>query len=277
MKKYIHIMSIIVILFVTVSAILAFAAITQISGLAVAQSNFKWNNVKDAAQGDNLTNGILANSLYLYDGTNFDRIRGDTTNGIDVDVTRVSGNVTVISNDTPTDSYTTPTDALSTYSLTGIYNGTTWDMLRSASKSTGSIVNAVDFIQNNVLLASGARTTSSNTGPLTGYGNYRSAIIQVNVTAASGTTPTLDVYIDTSIDDTNWLNIAHYTQFTTTGRRVFRLNEYQPGGAADADATADLGAGTQQQGSWGSTIRIRWVITGTSPSFTFDVTGTFKS
>lgn len=32
----------------------------------------------------------------LYNGTTWDRMRGDTTNGLDVDVTRVSGNVTVI-------------------------------------------------------------------------------------------------------------------------------------------------------------------------------------
>jgi membrane protein implicated in regulation of membrane protease activity len=34
--------------------------------------------------------------MYQYNGASWDRVRGDITNGIDVDVTRVSGNVTVV-------------------------------------------------------------------------------------------------------------------------------------------------------------------------------------
>lgn len=71
------------------------AAITQISGLAVAQSSTKWNNVADSAIGDAQASGILASGLYGFNGVNFDRIRGDTANGLDVDVTRVTGTVTV--------------------------------------------------------------------------------------------------------------------------------------------------------------------------------------
>lgn len=33
---------------------------------------------------------------YVYNGTTWDRVRGDITNGMDVDVTRVGGNVTVV-------------------------------------------------------------------------------------------------------------------------------------------------------------------------------------
>lgn len=33
---------------------------------------------------------------YIYNGTTWDRVRGDISNGMDVDVTRVSGNVTVV-------------------------------------------------------------------------------------------------------------------------------------------------------------------------------------
>lgn len=73
------------------SAMIARTAITELVGLAVAQSSITWNNVKDAAAGDNLTNGLLAGALYFYDGTNFDRARGDTTFGLDVDVTRFIG------------------------------------------------------------------------------------------------------------------------------------------------------------------------------------------
>lgn len=66
-----------------------YTAVRSISGLAVAQSRTEWNNLKDAAFGDNATNGIGAFGLYLFDGTNFDRSRGDIDNGLDVDVTRI--------------------------------------------------------------------------------------------------------------------------------------------------------------------------------------------
>lgn len=63
-------------------SIIAYAAVTQVSGLAVAQSATRWNNVKDAAIGDAQTNGIAAFNCYLYNGTNFDRCRGSITGGL---------------------------------------------------------------------------------------------------------------------------------------------------------------------------------------------------
>ena len=85
---------------ISMMIILSFAlwgrtAITNIAGLAVAQTSTLWNNVRDGAAGDNLTSGILGTVIYMFDGTNFDRARGDTANGLDVDVTRVQGAVTV--------------------------------------------------------------------------------------------------------------------------------------------------------------------------------------
>lgn len=100
------------------------SAVSELAGLAVAQSATAWVNVRDAAVGDNLTNGILAIGLMLYDGTNFDRARGDITNGLDVDVTRITGSVT------PADGFANPTTFLGTFSLQGVFNGTTWDRWR---------------------------------------------------------------------------------------------------------------------------------------------------
>lgn len=105
-----------------------YSAVNTISGLAVAQSSTVWNNVKDAAAGDNLTGGVLASQLYFYDGTNFDRARGDTTNGLDVDVTRMPG-----SSQTPSDAFANPTTFQGDWSLVGVFNGTTWDRMRSAT------------------------------------------------------------------------------------------------------------------------------------------------
>lgn len=43
----------------------------------------------------NPTTSVIGAMLECYNGTTWDRLRGDTTNGLDVDVTRVSGTVTI--------------------------------------------------------------------------------------------------------------------------------------------------------------------------------------
>lgn len=63
-----------------------YAAVRSITGLAVAQSSTKWNSLKDAAQGDNLTTGVGAFGLYAFDGTNFDRLTA-TAGVLDVAIT----------------------------------------------------------------------------------------------------------------------------------------------------------------------------------------------
>jgi len=249
----------------------------------------------------------------LWDVTNSRWLKapGDQTNGLDVDVTRVSGSVTVIGNKTPAAGYANPTDAVGTWALLGAYNTATWDQVLSSTHGNGVATvrginvasieylyngtnydrvtsaptpaalgtarNAVYFLQAQTLLTSSARTTSSNSGALTSYGSFKTMLLELNVTAASGTTPTLDVYIDTSADSTNFINIAHFTQLITTGRRAIQISDDAAGAAVDFDSTADLAAGVVKQGAWGSTLRVRWVITGTTPSFTFSVIGTFKS
>jgi hypothetical protein len=102
-------------------------AISSLAGLAVAQSATLWNNVKDASAGDGLSSGILAQAPMVYNGLTFDRVRGDTTNGMDVDVTRISGSIT------PADAYANPTTANQMWALTGLFNGTTWDRQRTST------------------------------------------------------------------------------------------------------------------------------------------------
>jgi hypothetical protein len=97
-------------------------------------------------------------------------------------------------------------------------------------------------------LPSAARTT---TGTATAFSTGDVEVVQATlvVSAASGTTPTLDVRLETTVDGTNWDTVGSFPQQTTTqaGRgKVF------------------AGLGTQ--------ARWAWTIGGTSPSFTFTVT-----
>lgn len=99
-----------------------------------------------------------------------------------------------------------------------------------------------------MVVASAARTTGGDTGALTGYGHASKLRAQLNVTAASGTAPTLDVVVEDTVDGTNYNVIATFTQRTAAGRQV-------------VDVTTPF---TQ-------TLRVRWTVAGTTPSFTFDV------
>ena len=118
-----------------------YPAISEMVGLSVAQSTTQWNSVADAAKGDSLASGILAQSPYLWNGLSFDRVRGDTTNGMDVDVTRISGSIT------PADAYSNPTTANQMWSLLGGLNGSTWDRLRTASATNNTATTSLGALQ----------------------------------------------------------------------------------------------------------------------------------
>ena len=109
-------------------ALVAFTqTVTQLAGLAVAQSTSKWNRLKDAAIGDAQTNGIVLVSPALFNGVTFDRARGTIAGGQEVSIKSVTGS-------TPADAFANPTlTALNTWTLNAGFNGTTWDRLRTAT------------------------------------------------------------------------------------------------------------------------------------------------
>lgn len=94
-----------------------------------------------------------------------------------------------------------------------------------------------------------ARTVSGNSGPLNGYGIASTLRAQLNVTAASGTTPTLDVVIEDSVDGgATWNTVGTFAQKVAAGREVINVTTPFTG-----------------------MLRVRWTIGGTGPSFTFAV------
>lgn len=100
-------------------------------------------------------------------------------------------------------------------------------------------------------VASAARTTSSNSGTLNA-GAIGKLSLLLDVTAASGTSPTLNVSIEESDDGTTWRSVAAFAQKTgvSNERKSFVI-------AADY-------------------YRVVWTIGGTTPSFTFTVSGYSK-
>lgn len=139
--------------------------------------------------------------------------------------------------------------------------------------------------------------TSSSTGSVLNIPDgFIGAILCVQVTAASGTSPTLNVFVQdqyfpagasdvspsvgrgagTAIFD----DFAAFTQITGTATRVLRFSSSGLVGSANAASitTADyaiadgtLTAGSVRPGPLGNIWRVKYTIGGTSPSFTFNV------
>lgn len=104
-----------------------------------------------------------------------------------------------------------------------------------------------------VIQASAAQTTNGSATPFWTGGCITGIVIEVRVTAASGTTPQLNLFLEDTFDGTNWNQVAaiNAAAITTTGATVKRLN------LRDNPTTDNL--------------RVSWTITGTTPSFTFSV------
>lgn len=101
-------------------------------------------------------------------------------------------------------------------------------------------------LSTSVALASAARTTSSESASVAA----KSAVValHLNVTAASGTSPTLDVSLEWSVNGTDWNTaqpVDSLTQVTGVSAVVKRFDVK------------------------GSFLRVKYVIAGTTPSFTF--------
>lgn len=112
-------------------------------------------------------------------------------------------------------------------------------MPRSDFSSTGTT---------DTLVPSAARTASGETATFRDFGAARTIRAQLEVTAAAGTTPTLDVMIEDTVDGTNWNSVAAFTQATAASRMMLNIST-----------------------PFSDRLRVRWVIGGVAPSFTFSV------
>lgn len=100
-------------------------------------------------------------------------------------------------------------------------------------------------------VASAARTTTAD-GTAFDTANVDEITGTLAITAASGTSPTLDVILQTTADGTNFYTVGSFAQKT----------------AAATEAKVFTGLG--------SLSRWRWTIAGTTPSFTFSIAATFE-
>ena len=102
------------------------------------------------------------------------------------------------------------------------------------------------------LLPSAARTSSGNSGAFNLY-DHDELLVFLNVTSVSGSSPTLDVKVQTQDPSGEWYELASFTQRTATGKEAKAVT------------------------CFGENIRITYIIGGSSPSFTFSVTAVAKA
>lgn len=102
-------------------------------------------------------------------------------------------------------------------------------------------------------VASAARTVSGNSGTLDSEG-MGCLSFAVEITASSGTIPTMDLFLEVSDDGTNWTPFIQSKRFTGTGSQRFQALRFA-----------------------GKYYRYRWTIAGTTPSFTFSIITTLKA
>lgn len=100
-------------------------------------------------------------------------------------------------------------------------------------------------------VTSAARTTTGNSGAI-GCEKGLQLNLLVEVTAASGTTPTLDFTVEWSMDGTNFAAAQAADSFTQITAATVRT--------------------VKQFAVKGTSFRLVWTIAGTTPSFTFAAT-----
>lgn len=95
---------------------------------------------------------------------------------------------------------------------------------------------------------SAERTANGDGAVVEETGRRRTLSLSLVVSAASGTTPTLDVTVQTSRNGSTWYSAGAFAQVTAAGtqRKTFALDRY---------------------------VRLQWTIGGTTPSFTFSASG----
>lgn len=106
------------------------------------------------------------------------------------------------------------------------------------------------YMEPQQVVASAARTTNGNSGQLDPGEAGETINLFVSVTAASGTSPSLALSVEWSVDGTVWATpetADTFTAITAAANRVKAFERKAP------------------------YYRVVWAITGTTPSFTFSI------
>jgi hypothetical protein len=125
---------------------------------------------------------------------------------------------------------------------------------------------AFDYTQSVTLTPAG--TTTFPLWSQLEHGIFYSCTVALRVTAASGTTPTLDTFFQDSGDNLGFNDRMHFPQATTTGNFLGAVSGGVGGITPVATTDGVLAAATKVDGPLSAFGRIKFVVGGTTPSFT---------
>lgn len=125
-----------------------------------------------------------------------------------------------------------------------------------------------------ILLASSTQTASGTGTAVVDMGEWSVICWQLDLTAAaSASGDTLDAYVQTTIDGTNWLDIVHFTQILGNGGTKRFIAKTVAWLAESSYSVATALSGGSVRNIFGNQYRAAWTIASASaPSFTFSVT-----
>lgn len=123
-----------------------------------------------------------------------------------------------------------------------------------------------------VLSASAAKTATGQSAAVKLPYSFTAVTFELDLTAAATVVgDTLDVTIQTKSDQTNWLDVVHFTQAVGNGGAKRFLATLTTGVNQTMYETGTALAAGSVRNVWGDEWRVSWVIAGVSPSFTFSV------
>ena len=119
----------------------------------------------------------------------------------------------------------------------------------------------------NTIFSTTTLAASASGAKLPGVEKYTSALFQLGVGTVTGTSPTLDVFIQTLLPDgSTWQDILAFTQVTSSTSS--QKGWFVSGAASVAVVkTEALAAATAEPIGLGNYIRVRCKVGGTNPSF----------
>jgi hypothetical protein len=101
--------------------------------------------------------------------------------------------------------------------------------------------------------------------------DFDGVTFELNVTAVTGTSPTLDLFIQTQDTDGNWRDCVHFTQITASSASRYYAS-LTPGSSdryIGAITTTSISAATLGVGLLTNNLRAVANLGGTSPAFTY--------
>ncbi|HEY9659866.1 MAG TPA: hypothetical protein V6C65_15525 [Allocoleopsis sp.] len=212
-------------------------------------------NTGTGASGTGTQRVAVANDsqIKVWDGTNQATVKPASTATTATDTAVVVG-LSPNSNQIQGTVANAASDSGNPVKIGGVYRSTTQTYSDGQRANLAMNLNGMAVIDSSATDVSGTFTTTGNTSAIDASG-YGSIGFTLNVSAASGTTPTLDLDLQTSNDGVNdWTTQYEVERFTTTGSYVAARHSLQA-----------------------RYYRYLYTISGTSPSFTFTIRTDLKA